>query len=157
MLAGLQNVTFEFGARVIVEDATWHIQPNERIGLIGYNGTGKSTLLKLLVGDYQPSAGTVERSRGISIGYLHQDLLSFDTNDSILDVALGAFENILQLEKEIEDLSIRLEKILMKPCCISTQINCMSWNCWVVTPFTTKPRSAAGPWLYQQRFAKTLS
>ena len=102
MLAGLQNVTFEFGARVIVEDATWHIQPGERIGLIGYNGTGKSTLLKLLVGEYQPSKGTVERSRSTSIGYLHQDLLSFDTNDSILEVALGAFERVLQLEKEIE-------------------------------------------------------
>ena len=48
MLAGLQNVTFEFGARTIVKDATWHIHPLERIGLIGYNGTGKSTLLKLL-------------------------------------------------------------------------------------------------------------
>ena len=52
MLLGLQNVTFEFGARVIVSDATWHIQPGERIGLIGYNGTGKSTLLKVLVGQY---------------------------------------------------------------------------------------------------------
>ena len=70
MLAGLQNVTFEFGARVIVEDATWHIQPGERIGLIGYNGTGKSTLLKLLVGEYQPSSGTLERSRTTSMGVL---------------------------------------------------------------------------------------
>jgi len=68
MLAGLTNVTFEFGARVIVENATWHIQPNERIGLIGYNGTGKSTLLKVFVGEYLPSAGTVERSRNTSIG-----------------------------------------------------------------------------------------
>jgi len=110
MLAGFQNVTFEFGARAIVEDATWHIQPGERIGLIGYNGTGKSTLLKLLVGEYQPSKGTVERSRTTSIGYLHQDLLSFDTNDSILEVALGAFERVLQLEKEIEELGIELEK-----------------------------------------------
>ncbi|MDH7461363.1 ABC-F family ATP-binding cassette domain-containing protein [Chitinophagaceae bacterium 26-R-25] len=110
MLIGLQNVTFEFGARTIVEDATWHIQPNERIGLIGYNGTGKSTLLKVLVGEYLPSKGTVERSRGTTIGYLHQDLLSFDTNDSILRVALGAFERVLQLEKEIEELGIELEK-----------------------------------------------
>ena len=110
MLAGFQNVTFEFGARAIVEEATWHIQPGERIGLIGYNGTGKSTLLKLLVGEYVPSAGTVERSRTTSIGYLHQDLLSFDTNDSIIQVALGAFEKILLLEKEIEELGIELEK-----------------------------------------------
>src|SRR5690349_15339834 len=110
MLAGLQNVTFEFGARVLVEDATWHIQPGERIGLIGYNGTGKSTLLKLLAGEYQPSAGTIERSRSTTIGYLHQDLLSFDTGESILNVALGAFENILQLEKEIEELGKELEK-----------------------------------------------
>lgn len=110
MLAGLQNVTFEFGARVIVEDATWHIQPGERIGLIGFNGTGKSTLLKLLVGEYQPSAGTVERSRTTTIGYLHQDLLSFDTNESILQVAMGAFQRVLQLEKEIEEIGRELEK-----------------------------------------------
>ncbi len=110
MLAGLQNITFEFGARVIVEDATWHIQPGERIGLIGYNGTGKSTLLKLLVGEYAPSSGTVERSRSTSIGYLHQDLLSFDTNESILQVALSAFEKVLLLEKEIEELGKELEK-----------------------------------------------
>src|SRR6195256_2199250 len=110
MLAGLQNVTFEFGARVIVEDATWHIQPGERIGLIGYNGTGKSPLLKLLVGEFLPSKGTVERSRSTSIGYLHQDLLSFDTNDSILQVALSAFEKVLQIEKEIEELGKELER-----------------------------------------------
>jgi ATP-binding cassette, subfamily F, member 3 len=110
MLAGLQNVTFEFGARTIVEDATWHIQPNERIGLIGYNGTGKSTLLKLFVGEYQPSKGTVERSRTTTIGYLHQDLLSFDTDDSILSVAMSAFEKVLHLEKEIEALGKELER-----------------------------------------------
>src|SRR5215212_4633030 len=104
MLAGLQNVTFEFGARAIVEDATWHIQPEERIGLIGYNGTGKSTLLKLLVGEYMPSKGTVEKTRGTTMGYLHQDLLSFDTDDSILQVALSAFDRVLVLEKEIEEL-----------------------------------------------------
>ena len=110
MLAGLQDLTFEFGSRTILKDATWHIQPNERIGLIGYNGTGKSTLLKLLAGEYNPSAGSVEKSRGMQIGYLHQDLLGFDTQDTIFNVALGAFEKILRLEKEIEELGIVLEK-----------------------------------------------
>lgn len=110
MLIGLQNLTFEFGARKIVQDATWHIQPGERIGLVGYNGTGKSTLLKVLVGEYSPSAGTVEKSKDTTIGYLHQDLLSFQTTDTITRVALSAFERVMELEKEIEELGIQLEK-----------------------------------------------
>jgi ATP-binding cassette subfamily F protein 3 len=110
MLLGLQNVTFEFGARTIVEDATWHIQPNERIGLIGYNGTGKSTLFKVLTGQYSPSKGTIEKGRETTIGFLHQDLLGFDTDDSILDVALGAFEKVKKLEKELEEIAVELEK-----------------------------------------------
>ncbi|RYZ61676.1 MAG: ABC transporter ATP-binding protein [Chitinophagaceae bacterium] len=109
MLAGLQNITFEFGARTIVEDATWHIHPGERIGLVGYNGTGKSTLLKLLVGEYQPTRGTVERSRSTSIGYLHQDLLSFDTNESILQVALHAFDRARKVQQELDEITKKLE------------------------------------------------
>lgn len=109
MLAGLQNVTFEFGARVIVRNATWHIQPAQRIGLIGYNGTGKSTLLKVLAGEYLPSEGTVERSRSTSIGYLHQDLLSFETAESIYEVALHAFDKVKAIEKELETFIQKLE------------------------------------------------
>lgn len=110
MLIGLQNVTFEFGARVIVENATWHIQPGERIGLVGYNGTGKSTLLKVLVGEYAPSKGSVEKSKETTIGYLHQDLLSFDTQDSITQVALSAFARVMELENMIEALGKQLEQ-----------------------------------------------
>jgi ATP-binding cassette subfamily F protein 3 len=61
------------------------------------------------VGEYQPSRGSVEKSRDTTIGYLHQDLLSFDTNDSILEVAMGAFERVKQLEKEIELLGKKME------------------------------------------------
>ena len=111
MLLGFQNMTFEFGARTIVRDANWHIQPNERIGLIGYNGTGKSTLLKLMVGDYSPSEGTVEKSRDTTIGYFHQDLLSFDSDNSIVDVAMQAFERVIKLEAEIEAMGKELEKM----------------------------------------------
>ncbi|MBM3444545.1 MAG: ABC-F family ATP-binding cassette domain-containing protein [Bacteroidetes bacterium] len=110
MLAGFQDLVFEFGARVIVEDATWHIHPGERIGLIGFNGTGKSTLLKLLAGEYQPSNGTVERSRSTSIGYLHQDLLSFETGSTILEVAKTAFERVLEVQSRLEVLGLELEQ-----------------------------------------------
>ena len=103
-------MTFEFGARTIVEDATWHIQPNERIALIGYNGTGKSTLLKVLTRQYLPNKGTVEQGKETTIGFLHQDLLSFDTDDSILEVAMGAFERVKELEKEIEAIGHELER-----------------------------------------------
>ena len=108
MLVGLTNVTFEFGARAIVRDATWHIHPNERIGLIGYNGTGKSTLLKLLVGEYLPNAGTVESGRNVTMGYLHQDLLSQEISKSILEVAMDAFEEARGIEREMH----RIEKLL---------------------------------------------
>ncbi|GAB4091957.1 ABC-F family ATP-binding cassette domain-containing protein [Flaviaesturariibacter terrae] len=109
MLAGFQNVTFEFGARTIVKDATWHIHPLERIGLVGYNGTGKSTLLKVLVGEYLPSNGTVERGRNTTIGYLHQDLLSFETTESILQVAMHAFDRAMAIGKELDALTKKLE------------------------------------------------
>jgi ATP-binding cassette subfamily F protein 3 len=109
MLAGFQNVTFEFGARVIVQDATWHIHPQDRIGLVGYNGTGKSTLLKVIVGEFLPSNGTVERGRNTTIGYLHQDLLSFDTEESILQVAMHAFDRAMAVGKELDALTKRLE------------------------------------------------
>jgi ATP-binding cassette subfamily F protein 3 len=109
MLAGFTNVTFEFGARTIVHEATWHIQPGERIGLIGYNGTGKSTLLKLLVGEYLPSAGTVERGRDVSFGYLHQDLLSTEIDKPIVEVAMDAFDRARRLQEAIQNLEQQLE------------------------------------------------
>jgi len=99
MLIGLQNVTFEFGARVIVKDATWHLNPGERIGLIGYNGTGKSTLLKVLVGQYSPSSGTVEKSRDTTIGYLHQDLLTVVGGHGATDLAVVQEDTIANADR----------------------------------------------------------
>ena len=61
-----------------------------------------------MVGQYSPSVGTVEKSRDTTIGYLHQDLLSFDTNSSITEVAMEAFEKVMALQKEQHEL----EKIL---------------------------------------------
>lgn len=109
MLLSLNNVTFEFGARKILDNASWHIYLNERIGLIGPNGTGKSTLLKILIGEYTVSSGQVNRSKTLTIGYFHQDLQSLDTSDSIQTVAMGAFEKALEIGQQISKLEKELE------------------------------------------------
>jgi ATP-binding cassette subfamily F protein 3 len=108
MLLSLKQVTFEFGSRTILDDASWHIYANERIGLIGPNGTGKSTLLKILTGEYSVSTGEVERAKNLQIGYFHQDLQSMDTDDPILEVAKQAYEKAQALEKEIKQLELYL-------------------------------------------------
>ena len=115
MLLSLNNITFEFGARKILDEASWHIYANERIGLIGPNGTGKSTLLKILIGEYSVSGGSVNRSKNLSIGYFHQDLQSLETNDSIHQVAMGAFERALQIQQDI--------RLLEEPCPRSPRIS----------------------------------
>ncbi len=109
MLAALQNVTLEFGSRVLLDSVNWSIFENERIGLIGYNGTGKSTILKLLNNQMMPSKGTIEKSKETTIGYLHQDLLSLETEETILQVAKGAFAQQIILEAEIAQLTKDLE------------------------------------------------
>ena len=110
MLLSLNNITFEFGARKILDEASWHIFPNERIGLIGPNGAGKSTLLKILIGEYTVSAGTVNRIKNLSIGYFHQDLQSLETEENILNVAKGAYAKALELEAQIRQLEIELHE-----------------------------------------------
>ncbi|MEO8146608.1 MAG: ATP-binding cassette domain-containing protein, partial [Bacteroidia bacterium] len=84
----LNNITFEFGSRALYQDAFWHIKPNEKIGLIGANGTGKSTLLRIINGEYQLASGEISGRRDLSIAFLNQDLLSYQTDDSILMVAM---------------------------------------------------------------------
>ncbi|SEL12096.1 ABC-F family ATP-binding cassette domain-containing protein [Parapedobacter koreensis] len=108
-MIAINNLTFEIGARALYDEANWHIKPGDKTGLIGANGTGKTTLLKLIVGDYAPTSGTISMAKDIKIGYLNQDLLSYQSDKSILHVAMEAFERQNQLHTEIERLLKRLE------------------------------------------------
>jgi ATP-binding cassette subfamily F protein 3 len=109
MLIALQDITFEFGARAIVENASWHIVPGDRVGLIGMNGTGKSTILRVINGEYSVSKGSVNKIKNLSLGFFNQDLLSFESDDSILEVGMTAFAEAQKLEKEIERITKELE------------------------------------------------
>lgn len=108
MLA-INNLSYYIGSRALYEDASLHIKPKDKIGLIGLNGTGKSTLLKLINGDYQPDGGEISKSNDCTIGFLNQDLLSFQSDDSILNVAMQAFEEALEVEHQIEKVLKQME------------------------------------------------
>lgn len=108
-MIALTDIGFEFGGRFLYRNANWHIKPNERIGLIGLNGTGKSTLLRIINGEYSLTEGSMSKPRDLTIGFLNQDQLSFDSHESILNVALTAFAGALKLEKEIEEIIQKLE------------------------------------------------
>ena len=108
-MLSLNKISFEFGGRYLYKDATWQINPGDKVGLIGANGSGKSTLLRLINGEYSLESGSITKLKNLSIGFLNQDLLSYDSEKNILDVALEAFEKQLALHEDIEKILARLE------------------------------------------------
>lgn len=108
-MISITNLSFHFGGRTLYDNTSLHIKPKDRIGLIGANGTGKSTLLRLIDGEYQPDGGVISKSNDCSIGFLNQDLLSYQSDDSILHVTMQAFERALQLQVEIDKVLHEME------------------------------------------------
>ena len=72
-IATLSNVRHGFGTHIVLDGATVSIEPGEKVGLVGRNGGGKSTLMKLVAGIWQPDSGSVALQRGARVGYLSQD------------------------------------------------------------------------------------
>ncbi|MFY8035428.1 MAG: ATP-binding cassette domain-containing protein, partial [Flexibacteraceae bacterium] len=108
-MISINNLEFHFGGRTLYENASLHIKPKDRIGLIGPNGAGKSTLLRLIVGEYKPDGGSIQKSNDTTIGFLNQDLLSYQSDDSILLVAMQAFERALQVQAELDVVLAEME------------------------------------------------
>ena len=83
-MISISNISYFIGGRALYQNASMFIKPDDKIGLIGLNGRGKSTLLKIINGELKIDAGSISKAKDCTIGFLNQDLLSYQTDDAIL-------------------------------------------------------------------------
>ena len=105
----ISKLSFFLGNKQLYDDCSLEINDGEKIALIGPNGAGKSTLMKLITGELKPDSGTITLDKDVTLGFFNQNLLSYNTNASIKSVAMGAFDNILKLEEEVDEIGKKLE------------------------------------------------
>ncbi len=106
-MISIDNLTVSFGGWTLFDGISFLINPKERIGLVGKNGAGKTTILKLIAGLQQPTSGAVTKNADCTIGYLPQQMQVADTTTLIAETA-KAFEEVLALEAEIERLTAEI-------------------------------------------------
>src|SRR3569833_4136149 len=108
-MLSLQNAGKRFGPRVLFTEANWLIRNNEKTALVGANGTGKSTLLKVLAGLESLDYGTLLGTKGTTQGYLPQDGLRL-SGRSVFAECLSVFEDLRSMERELETLTQRMSE-----------------------------------------------
>jgi len=109
VLLSVSNVAKSFGVDQILSGVTFRLDGREKVALVGRNGTGKTTLLKILTGQYEPDQGSVQLAKGAKIGYLRQEAL-VATDRTVLEEAEEAVKQQLILQARLKDLEERLEQ-----------------------------------------------
>ena len=102
-----QNLTFGFLDGVLFKDAAFKVEENDRIGLIGANGTGKTSLFKLITSEYYPNSGGIVRGKDVRIGYMEQYLICDDAQ-TLYNEALSVFNDVTEMEAELEEINLKL-------------------------------------------------
>lgn len=103
----LTNIEMDLGTRLLFRGVNFLVQRGDRIGLVGRNGAGKTTMLGVITGDRKATGGSINKERGISIGLLSQDL-TLDVSLTLRETAMQAFQEVLRLHDLIEDLQNQL-------------------------------------------------
>ncbi|MBZ0267970.1 ATP-binding cassette domain-containing protein, partial [bacterium] len=109
MLASLSDVSFGYAADLIFQGLSFQVNPRERLGVVGPNGHGKSTLLRLIAGTLAPETGTRSVRRDVEIGYLRQSQ-EFPEDVTVHDLLMGTFPDVLECERELGDVQRRMEE-----------------------------------------------
>lgn len=106
--ASIQKLKVEFGGNLLFQDVSFDINEGDRVGLIGANGTGKTTLFRILTGQLEPTDGGAFISKNTKIGYLEQHACSGSVR-TVYDEALSSFDRLIEMETELERISRILE------------------------------------------------
>ena len=106
-LLTVQNLTFGFLDGVLFKGAAFKVEDNDHIGLIGANGTGKTSLFRLIMGQYDATEGGIVRGKDLKIGYMEQ-YLSCDDTQTLYDEALTVFQDVIEMEKELDFITSSL-------------------------------------------------
>lgn len=104
----LQNISIQFGGEYLFKNLSVQIGAHDRIGLVGANGTGKTTLLKVLVGITQPDTGAVQKAHYVTVGYLPQDGVTAK-GKTLYEEAKSAFENIIAVENQLDEINSQIQ------------------------------------------------
>lgn len=107
-MISIENVTVAYGGYVLLDNINFHVSDSDKIGLVGKNGVGKSTILKMICGLQNPTSGRIDRPKDITIGYLPQ-IMEHHKGRSVLDEALTVFQSSAEIEHRIESLTRELE------------------------------------------------
>lgn len=112
-MISLENISKQYGSTILLESATISFNHNHRTGLIGVNGSGKTTILRMLGGEEQPDQGTINKPSGLRIGYLPQEVEILDQKTP-LEIVLQPFAHILNFEEQLQKLSSSLNDSELK-------------------------------------------
>ena len=107
----LANISLQFGGNYLFENVSFKINSGDKFSLVGANGTGKSSLLKIINGDLQPESGKILKQKNISIGYLPQESV-IHKNKSLLEEALSALSNLVNLREKEKEITNKLGQII---------------------------------------------
>ncbi|MGM9747562.1 MAG: ABC-F family ATP-binding cassette domain-containing protein [Candidatus Cryptobacteroides sp.] len=106
-MISINSLTVAYGGFTLLDDINFHISENDKIGLVGKNGAGKTTILKLICGIQTPTSGKVSMPSGMRIGYLPQ-IMEHNRGRSVLDEAMTAFSELFSLEDELNAVTLEL-------------------------------------------------
>lgn len=109
VLLNVQGVTKEFSGERLFEPVSFIVRDHDRTAIIGPNGTGKSTLIKILLGQEEASSGQVIISKNVKIGYLSQDVIE-NPDNTLYEEALSVFRPLMEEEKKLSELSLKISE-----------------------------------------------